>query len=41
MIRFEESLRGIEMRTDATVLSKAGVTKEQLNAAIQEHMNRV
>ena len=41
MIRFEESLRGIEMRTDATVLSKAGVTTEQLNAAIQEHLNRV
>ena len=41
MLRFAETLSGIEMRIDTKILAKAGVTKEQLDAAIQEDAARV
>ena len=41
MLRFTETLAGIDMRYDTKVLAKAGVTKEQIDAAIQEDAARV
>jgi hypothetical protein len=41
MLRFSETLSGIEMRVDDKVLASAGVTKGQLDAAIQEDAARV
>jgi hypothetical protein len=41
MLRFQETLGGIDMRYDIKVLAKVGITKEQIDAAIQEDAARV
>jgi hypothetical protein len=41
MLRFQETLGGIDMRYDIKVLAKVGITKEQIDAAVQDDAARV